>query len=307
MKSDLVRLNLVIVLLENLRYIPSIFGSVLFKVGTNLDITCDSDILECDYFSDSLHSLTKDLTDENETASLTVSGSAGTRELIYSKIIQPQEILHSPVLLQKGLHLLQKLLVRYPLQELQKNLIRERTSLVLEHSLLSMEAEKFRFNPVGGTILYDIGGSSTTRIEKEYTSVGLGFATFSGSAETRIERELRVSNTVLFQVSGELNHPNIQYIPHYRGGTITILGSGDESVARTHKGTGGLFGLASGLESYARTPYIGVGTIYIGKYDPNGEAEIAKVQVDLVVLQEVDYQVAERKNATLNHQEHLCP
>ena len=39
------------------------------------------DILECDYFSDSLHSLTKDLTDENETASLTVSGSAGTREV----------------------------------------------------------------------------------------------------------------------------------------------------------------------------------------------------------------------------------
>ena len=125
MKSDLVRIEFSDRAIQWVRYIPSIFGSVLFKVGTNLDITCDSDILECDYFSDSLHSLTKDLTDENETASLTVSGSAELEKLIYSKIIQPQEILHSPVLLQKGLHLLQKLLVRYPLQELQKNLIRE--------------------------------------------------------------------------------------------------------------------------------------------------------------------------------------
>ena len=31
-------------------------------------------------------------------------------------------------------------------------------------------------------------------------------------------------------------------------GTITILGSGDESISRPYKGTGGLFSLASGLE-----------------------------------------------------------
>ena len=145
MKSDLVRLNLVILSGES-RYIPSIFGSVLFKVGTNLDITCDSDILECDYFSDSLHSLTKDLTDENETASLTVSGSAGTREVdLFQDYTTTGNLTFSSSAGEtKGLHLLQKLLVRYPLQELQKNLIRERTSLVLEHSLLSMERREIQ-------------------------------------------------------------------------------------------------------------------------------------------------------------------
>lgn len=260
--------------IARVRYIPSIFGSVLFKVGTNLDITCDSDILECDYFSDSLHSLTKDLTDENETASLTVSGSAGTREVdLFQDYTTTGNLTFSSSATERFAFTPETSGTLSITGIAEESYSRANFFGSGTFSTLNGAAEKFRFNPVGGTILYDIGGSSTTRIEKEYTSVGLGFATFSGSAETRIERELRVSNTVLFQVSGELNHPNIQYIPHYRGGgTITILGSGDESVARTHKGTGGLFGLASGLESYARTPYIGVGTIYIGKYDPNGEA-----------------------------------
>ena len=108
--------------IARVRYIPSIFGSVLFKVGTNLDITCDSDILECDYFSDSLHSLTKDLTDENETASLTVSGSAGTREVDLFQDYTTTGNLTFSVLLQKGLHLLRNFCT-HPLQELQKNLI----------------------------------------------------------------------------------------------------------------------------------------------------------------------------------------
>ena len=260
--------------IARVRYIPSIFGNVLFKVGTNLDITCDSDILECDYFSDSLHSLTKDLTDENETASLTVSGSAGTREVdLFQDYTTTGNLTFSSSATERFAFTPETSGTLSITGIAEESYSRANFSGSGTFSILNGAAEKFRFNPVGGTILYDIGGSSTTRIEKEYTAVGLGFATFSGSAETRIERELRVSNTVLFQVSGELNHPNIQYIPHYRGGgTITILGSGDESIARTHKGTGGLFGLASGLEAYTRTPYIGVGTIYIGKFDPNGEA-----------------------------------
>ena len=260
--------------IARVRYIPSIFGSVLFKVGTNLDITCDSDIFECDYFSDALHSLTKDLTDENETASLTVSGSAGTREVdLFQDYTTTGNLTFSSSATERFAFTPETSGTFSIAGIAEESYSRANFSGSGSFSTLNGAAEKFRFNPVGGTILYDIGGSSTTRIEKEYTAVGLGFATFSGSAETRIERELRVSNTVLFRVSGELNHPNIQYIPHYRGGgTITILGSGDESIARTHKGTGGLFGLASGLEAYTRTPYIGVGTIYIGKFDPNGEA-----------------------------------
>ena len=129
-------------------------------------------------------------------------------------------------------------------------------------------------NPVGGVVLVDIDGSAETRLESDYPYVGIGQITLSGSGSTKVERDFTDGNTVLFKLSGELLFPDVRFIPNFNGGgTITILGSGDESTTRPHKGTGGLFGLASGLESYARTPYIGVGTIYIGKYDPNGEAQ----------------------------------
>jgi hypothetical protein len=47
-------------------------------------------------------------------------------------------------------------------------------------------------------------------------------------------------------------------------GTINILGSSEESVIKIYdQTTGSLFGFSSGFESFSRSNYTGLGTIYI--------------------------------------------
>jgi hypothetical protein len=47
-------------------------------------------------------------------------------------------------------------------------------------------------------------------------------------------------------------------------GTINIIGSSTNSLTKEYKDTfGTLFGFSSGLESFVKSTYAGVGTIYI--------------------------------------------
>jgi len=116
-----------------------------------------------------------------------------------------------------------------------------------------------------GTILLQISGSATTRIESEYLYVGIGNIAISGSATTREFAVYPTSSGGTITISGELIHPNIKFIPAPSGsGTLVIVGDSNNSLTKRYTQTSGtLFGLSSGLESYSRTPYIGVGTMYI--------------------------------------------
>ena len=116
-----------------------------------------------------------------------------------------------------------------------------------------------------GTILLQISGSATTRIESEYLYVGIGNIQISGSASTREFAVYSTSSVGTITISGELVYPNIKFIPAPAGsGTLTIIGDSNNSLTKRYTQTfGTLFGLSGGLESYSRTPYIGVGTIYI--------------------------------------------
>ena len=256
------------------QWVPNYPGGGLFRIGKRAP-TCDSVDLTCDSQDESKNSFSRQTSGLTETALIQISDAAATAEedlFVFeaSGTITLSSAGETKVL--RGFS--QDSTVNITLSGIGAEAF-ARTTYQGSGSLrkLSGAAERVEWAPVGGVVLVDIDGSAETRLESDYPYVGIGQITLSGSGSTKVERDFTDGNTVLFKLSGELLFPDVRFIPNFNGGgTITILGSGDESISRPYKGTGGLFGLASGLEAYARTPYIGVGTIYLGKYDPNGEA-----------------------------------
>ena len=114
------------------------------------------------------------------------------------------------------------------------------------------------------TVTFNILGSSETRVESEYTAVGIGLFNFSNSASTAQIQVYTTISSGLFTIYGEVVEPDVAFIPAFKArGTFSILGSAEESVTRIYQDTSGsLFKLAGGLESFSPTGYIGVGTIY---------------------------------------------
>ena len=134
--------------------------------------------------------------------------------------------------------------------------------------------------------------------------MGIGQITLSGSGSTKVERDFTDGNTVLFKLSGELLFPDVRFIPNFNGGgTITILGSGDESISRPYKEQEDYSVLHLDLKhmhvhlTLVLVQFILVSTILMERQ--------LKVQVDSVVLLVVDCQVAEQKNASLNPKEYM--
>ena len=256
------------------QWVPNYPGGGLFRIGKRAP-TCDSVDLTCDSQDESKNSFSRQTSGLTETALIQISDAAATAEedlFVFeaSGTITLTSAGETKVL--RGFtqdSTVDITLSGIGAESFTKSTYQGSGSL----RKLSGAAERVEWAPVGGVVLVDIDGSAETRLESDYPYIGIGQITLSGSGSTKVERDFTDGNTVLFKLSGELLFPDVRFIPNFNGGgTITILGSGDESISRPYKGTGGLFGLASGLEAYARTPYIGVGTIYLGKYDPNGEA-----------------------------------
>ena len=256
------------------QWVPNYPGGGLFRIGKK-DPTCDSIDIGCDSQDESDNSFSRQTSGLTETALIQISDAAATAEEDLFVFEASGSITLSSAGETKVLRgFSQDSTVNITLSGIGAEAF-TRTTYQGSGSLrkLSGAAERVEWAPVGGVVLVDIDGSAETRLESDYPYAGIGQITLSGSGSTKVERDFTDGNTVLFKLSGELLFPDVRFIPNFNGGgTITILGSGDESTTRPYEGTGGLFGLASGLEAYARTPYIGVGTIYIGKYDPNGEA-----------------------------------
>jgi hypothetical protein len=138
---------------------------------------------------------------------------------------------------------------------------------------ISGGSESYSTQTPESTILFQISGSATTFIESDYPVVGIGLFTLSGNA---ITSEIATYTQVGFgtiSLSGELVYPDVIFIPSPDGsGTINILGSSNESLTRIYDDTSGtLFGFSSALELFAKSTYIGIGTIYI---QPNSASTV---------------------------------
>lgn len=130
---------------------------------------------------------------------------------------------------------------------------------------LSGSSESYSAQTTENTILLSISGSASTQVESDYPTVGIGLINFSGSSTTRKIGTFTQDGSGTITLSGELLYPDIIFVPSPDGsGSITILGSSNESISKVYEDTSGtLFEFSSGFESFVRSGYIGFGTIYI--------------------------------------------
>jgi len=114
------------------------------------------------------------------------------------------------------------------------------------------------------TILLQISGSAVTSVEFEYSIAGIGLFSFNGSANTSEIASYTQIGSGNITLSGQLVYPDIVFIPSPDGsGIINILGSSDKSLTKIYETDGTLFNFSSGFESFTKSTYIGIGTVYI--------------------------------------------
>lgn len=152
---------------------------------------------------------------------------------------------------------------------------------------LSGRSESYSAQTPESTIILQISGSALTSLESEYSSVGIGLFTFTGSAVSRIIASYTHFASGVITLSGQLVYPDVIYIPSPDGsGTINIIGSSDDSLTKIYRNTSGsLFSFSSGFESFTKSTYIGVGTIYIQEISGstiNNPFQIPRVYVCII-------------------------
>jgi hypothetical protein len=134
---------------------------------------------------------------------------------------------------------------------------------------LSGTSESYSAQTPESTIILQISGSAVTSVESEYSVVGIGLFAFNGDATSRVIATYTQIGSGFISLSGQLLYPDIIFIPSPDGsGTISVVGSSNESLTKLYENTtGSLFGFSSGLESFSRSNYVGLGTIYIQEID----------------------------------------
>jgi hypothetical protein len=128
---------------------------------------------------------------------------------------------------------------------------------------ISSSDSLYSANTPENTVILQISGSAITSVESDFFAVGVGLFNFNGSAVTKGISSYPVSGSGIITISGELVHPDIVFLPAPKGsGTINILGSSSDSLTKLFDTTGVLFTFSGGFESFSKSTYIGVGTIY---------------------------------------------
>lgn len=130
-------------------------------------------------------------------------------------------------------------------------------------STLSGVSESAIFEYPTGTVLFEIQGTSTTKVHNVYTYSGSGSIDSVGTIQEEKISYNVLGSTATLSLSGELVHPDIKFFPSYPGTGLFIVSSeSDNSFTVTNISTGNLFTLSGGFESFSKSTYIGLGTIF---------------------------------------------
>jgi hypothetical protein len=138
------------------------------------------------------------------------------------------------------------------------------------------------------TILINILGTASTKLEYEYSYSGIGTEYINGSAVTSFESDYPYSGVGLITLSGELVYPDIKFIPAPKGfGLFTVFGNSSNSGSYIDElfGNKSLFAVSGGFESFSKSTYIGLGTIYIQEVSSvaiNNPFEIPRTYVVII-------------------------
>jgi len=248
-------------------YTPSISNTVLFKFTQHtsdvLYDSCDSEEFTCDY--QNAANITFVANPVEDTILFTLSGVASTREIAtYSYIGVGVESIFGSYQSVKFVSSeigFGTIFIATSSGEKEVDTYNGSGSLFA----LSGKSESYSAQTPESTILISINGSATTKVESEYSVVGIGIFNISGTSSTKKVSTYTQIGSGIATLSGELLYPNIIFIPAYKSsGSISILGSSNNFVVKIYKDTSGsLFGFSSGFESFTKSTYVGLGTIYI--------------------------------------------
>jgi hypothetical protein len=141
--------------------------------------------------------------------------------------------------------------------------------------------------PPSSGILYTISGYSPSKIEFEYSFNQNGLINIEGHGNTRKLSVYSNVGFVDFNLYGELNHPNVRFLPStITGGFINISGHSEESITRVYTETfGTLFSICFGLESFSKSSYVGIGSIYVQEISSptiNNPYQIPRTYVSII-------------------------
>jgi hypothetical protein len=132
-------------------------------------------------------------------------------------------------------------------------------------TITSKSTDAYSAQTPESTAVVQVSGSALTYVEANYSTVGIGLFDFGGVSDTSQIASYTNVGSGSIKLSGNLVPPNIIFIPtSISSGIITILGSSDNSITKVYEDTPGtLFYFTSGFESFTKSNYTGVGTIYV--------------------------------------------
>ena len=131
-------------------------------------------------------------------------------------------------------------------------------------AILSGSAKSFTKRPTTTSVLYTISGIASTKINHIVRVSGIGTIRLSGISTAKKLSIASISGIGTIRISGQVVPPNVKFVPKPKtSGTITILGSGKQSLTKKTTGSGSIFVISSGKQSFTRKTYVGLGTVYI--------------------------------------------
>jgi len=248
-------------------YIPSYSGNTLFKFTTKISdddtITCDSDEVTCDnLFSASVTFVSNP---PENTQLFEIYGSSITNKVgVYTyEGYQNIELNGEFTNLQISKSIVGFGTIFTALSTLEK----DTDTYIGSGTIFSISgsSESYSTQTPDSVILLNINGSAETRKKSEYSTVGIGLLTLSEFALTKVISNYTQNGSGFITISGELLHPNIQFIPSaFTSGFINILGSSNNSITKPYESYfGTLFNFGSGFESFSKPTYVGIGSLYI--------------------------------------------
>ena len=249
------------------QYIPSIsgFGGLRFttRLSDNIYDTCDSVDITSDYQNSAFVSFTANTPESTQLFS--ILGSADTSEINVYEYDGVGNLTLSGSRIDRGTDSYVGIGTLFTVSggdEVDVN------SYVGNGSLgaISGSSESKSSQTPENTILINISGTASTKLEYEYSYSGIGTAYISSSALTLFEPDYLYSGVGSITLSGELIHPDIKFIPASKGfGLFTLSGisSNSGSYVDELSGNKNLFTFYGGFESFSKSTYIGLGTIYI--------------------------------------------
>jgi hypothetical protein len=244
---------------------PPASGNIRFTthLSDNLYDTCDSVDITSDYENSAFVSFTANTPESTQL--FNILGSANTSEINVYEYVGVGNLTFSGSLVERQTDSYVGLGTLFTVSggsEVNVNSYRGGGSLFA----ISGSSESKSSQTPENTILINIFGTASTKLEWEYSYSGIGDAYINGSASVLFDTNYIYSGIGVITLSGELVYPDIQFIPAFKSsGLFAISGISSNSISRVGilSGNRNLFAFSGGFESFSKSTYIGLGTVYI--------------------------------------------